>query len=431
MPSSFLNAKAYSKEKGLRQQVWAFLQDPTTSLAATVYSLASPVLVLFTVILAFLSTVADMSSSIDDLSRLDLLMDCFFASELLLRLVVCPSKLGFIRNWYNIIDILSILPLPFKILLGFRLPGDMLTTENTVLHAAVICVVPTMRLVKTTRHFWGLRILVKSLETAAEALPVPSYMLLVIMVTFSSMLFLIEPRSSLASMSDALWFVLVTVSTVGYGELTPETQAGRAISAILIVVGVLYTAMPIQIVGDAFTEVWKNRDKILLLERARDRLAQWGYSAEDVEILFEHFDRDGDGELNVDEFRRMMHQLHLGISELRIVQLFHVLDVDGGGTICAAEFLNFMFPQWVTFAYFEDEHEAQVQETQVQEGSCKSEPSSPGGASFEQGATPGASFEQGASQGASFEAGAHKDSVQPPVNDEPVNGAAKRASPSA
>lgn len=333
-----------------RQRIWVFMEEPTSSTTAFAYACLSPILVLLGVTVAFLSTVDHFSSLLEVLSGLDLFVDCFFASELLLRLGVCPNRVSFVRDWYNIIDILCILPIPFKVLTSFSLPGDTSTTENTILHVAVLCAVPAMRLLKTTRHYWGFRILVKSLKKASEALPVPSYLLLVIMVTFSSILFLVEPRSNLSSMSDALWFVLVTVSTVGYGDLSPETQAGRFISGVLIVVGVLYTAMPVQIVGDAFAGIWRDRDKIFLVEKTRDKLEQWGYSHEDVEVFFEHFDQNGDGELGLDEFRTMMHEIQPGTPDARVIQLFQTLDVDGGGSISCLEFLKVVYPEWVAYA---------------------------------------------------------------------------------
>jgi potassium voltage-gated channel Shaker-related subfamily A protein 7 len=154
MPASLANATAFSKGKGFQQAIWVFMEEPSSSAGAMAYACISPIFVIFTVILAFLSTVPDLSYSIDTLSNLDLLLDSVFAFELLLRLAVCPSKIAFIRNWYNLIDFLGVLPLPFKILTSFQLPGE----EGTVLHAAVICIVPALRLLKTTRHYWGFRI---------------------------------------------------------------------------------------------------------------------------------------------------------------------------------------------------------------------------------------------------------------------------------
>jgi hypothetical protein len=54
---------------------------------------------------------------------------------------------------------------------------------------------------------------------------------------------------------NSAWFVLVTLSTVGYGDSTPSTDAGHGIAAAAIVAGVLFMSMPLAIVGNNFVTV--------------------------------------------------------------------------------------------------------------------------------------------------------------------------------
>merc|ERR1719399_523089 len=96
--------------------------------------------------------------------------------------------------------------------------------------------------------------------------------------------------------------------------------------------------MPISIIGNAFTKVWNDRDRILLTQRTRERLQQWGYSAEDIPALFQYFDKNGDGQLQLDEFHLMMREMKLGIVEERILSLFNTFDADRSGGIDLAEF---------------------------------------------------------------------------------------------
>merc|ERR1712190_155343 len=79
---------------------------------------------------------------------------------------------------------------------------------------------------------------------------------------------------------------------------------------LLIVITVLYMAVPLGIIGNAFTQTWNDRDRILLTQRTRERLRQWGYEANDIPILFHAFnEKDNEAEncneggcLNIDEF---------------------------------------------------------------------------------------------------------------------------------
>jgi voltage-gated potassium channel len=64
---------------------------------------------------------------------------------------------------------------------------------------------------------------------------------------------------SFTSMPEAIWLGIVTVSTVGYGDKFPWTVVGKAITGCYIITSVLFMALPIAIVGNAFVGVWKDR----------------------------------------------------------------------------------------------------------------------------------------------------------------------------
>lgn len=136
---------------------------------------------------------------------------------------------------------------------------------------------------------------------------------------------------------------MVTMTTVGYQ--TPETVAGHLVVSAQMVLSLLYMAMPIGVLGNAFTNVWADRDRILLIDSARSRLDQWGYTARDIKGIFKHFDKDGDGELSLSEFKNMISEMEVGIKEDRVVGLFETIDKDGGGSIDIKEFVKALFPE--------------------------------------------------------------------------------------
>merc|ERR1719399_1931038 len=104
-------------------------------------------------------------------------------------------------------------------------------------------------------------------------------------------------------------------------------------------------AMPLGIIGHIFTNVWQDRDRILLMKQTRVRLAQWGYTAEDIPDLFETFDQEHTGEVDIFAFREMIQTMDIGLHERRIDELFQQFDKDGSGSIDASEFVRHLFPQ--------------------------------------------------------------------------------------
>lgn len=274
------------------------------------------------------------------IAALETLVDLVCMFEFTIRLVVCPNKRNFLTNIYTWIDFFAAYPpLAIRIAVGFTLPK-----QESAAKIILVCFVPIVRLFKMLRHFEQFRLLLNAFELAFEALPVLMYMLLMITLMASAGVYTSEPRTNIESLPAAIWLSVVTISTVGYGDVYPTTTGGRTCIIALIITSILYMPVPLGIIGGAFTQVWNDRDRILLMQRTRDRLKKWGYSPEDIPLLFEMADEDGTGEVDLDEFRDLIKNMKIGLSEERIVMLFNSFDEDASGTVDAKEFIRNIFP---------------------------------------------------------------------------------------
>merc|ERR1719393_571735 len=123
------------------------------------------------------------------------------------------------------------------------------------------------------------------------------------------------------------------MTTVGYGDMTPTTTAGHFIIAVLVFSSSLYMAIPLGIIGNAFNDVWKDREKLLLMQRTKDRLGQAGFAPEDIPRIFALFDADGNGQLDMAEFKWMLQGMSLGLKKERVIELYQWFDDDHSGGI--------------------------------------------------------------------------------------------------
>ena len=199
-------------------------------------------------------------------------------------------------------------------------------------------------MLKLLRRFEKFLLLQHAFLEAAEALPVLLYMLATICLTFSCLIYLVEPRSNIATLPEAMWLTIVTMMTVGYGDTVPKSAIGFCVVTVLVVCSVLFMAMPLGIIGATFNNVWTQRDCILLVKRMRDQMDQRGYAAVDIPYVFRLFDSDYDGELSMGDFIRMLESLGITLPPERIIELFDTFDADGGGSIDAIEFIRQVFP---------------------------------------------------------------------------------------
>eukprot|EP00928_Gymnodinium_smaydae_P080845 TRINITY_DN64461_c0_g1_i1.p1 TRINITY_DN64461_c0_g1~~TRINITY_DN64461_c0_g1_i1.p1 ORF type:complete len:502 (+),score=82.66 TRINITY_DN64461_c0_g1_i1:185-1690(+) len=326
----------------VRQDIWTFLENSESSGWARCFHSLVTVIIFASVILSLLHTLEPPPVSGLTAAILETVCDSLFAADVVLRFVVCPNRRSFFRSLYNFIDIFAAVPLILRISIGFHIPSE---EEAYALRCVLILVVPWLRLLKILRRFEYLRLLYHAGVLAAEALAVPLFLLFVINVFFSGLVYIVEPRENIVSVPHAMWLVIVTMSTVGFGETVPTTPAGYLIVSLLVVGGVMYMALPISIVGHAFADVWRRRDEILLMERTRDRLKAWGYTAWDMNMIFRRFDANGDDVLDADEFRSMVVEMQLGLSDRRIFDLFDTFDRNRSGSVDRIEFAKALFPE--------------------------------------------------------------------------------------
>ena len=84
------------------------------------------------------------------------------------------------------------------------------------------------------------------------------------------------------SVPGTMWFMIATVTTVGYGDLSPNTWRGQIFAGLVILCGVIFLAMPLSTVGNVFTLVWDERQLAKLQAHLRQMLSENGISPTDV-----------------------------------------------------------------------------------------------------------------------------------------------------
>eukprot|EP00930_Biecheleria_cincta_P035400 TRINITY_DN2434_c0_g1_i1.p1 TRINITY_DN2434_c0_g1~~TRINITY_DN2434_c0_g1_i1.p1 ORF type:complete len:605 (-),score=92.53 TRINITY_DN2434_c0_g1_i1:105-1919(-) len=270
----------------------------------------------------------------------DFAFDILFLAETLLRLFSYQRKLLFLRSPSCVIDILSTLPLIPRCAYGLRMPQ-----EESIVQFLLLFVAPTVRLLKLVRGFQDMFLLFGSVFSLTwEVLRFLLFMLLVIVVAGSTIIFQVEPRSNLPTFGKSIWLSTVTMTTVGYGDIIPESAAGLCLVSVLMVLSVGFIAMPVGILGNAFTQVWSERDRIVIRSKTRAMLSERGYSYVQIPDFLLQYDLDGDGSLTLREFRLMLDDLRVSLDEDRSALLFSSLDLDGDGTVNQQEFVRSLFP---------------------------------------------------------------------------------------
>lgn len=324
----------------LAETVTLLLEDPESSTAAAIIHFLMPPITLCTVAVTLSQSLQPPLLQGRFAAKIELCIEVFFLLELLLRFAFAPNFKRALASPYNQLDFFASIPLACRAYYGFDPPME----EGSFTHNFLLCAVPVLRTMKVLRRFVLFQLLLQAFTQVFEALPVLLYTLAVFVLVFSSLIYVVEPRDNITCLPEAVWLAIVTMSTVGYGDLVPVSTLGTVIVSVLVVISALYMAMPLGIIGYTFTQIWKDRDRILLMQKTRERLQQWGYTPNDILVLFSLFDENEDNLLDFVEFRQMLLKLRIGIQEDRIAELFAFIDKDGGGSIDDLEFVRAIFP---------------------------------------------------------------------------------------
>lgn len=222
------------------------------------------------------TTMGEISEPIAALFILEGICVTFFTIELVVRLVFCPNKIKFFLEALNIIDIVACIP--FYVDAVVKIADTHLTGQwNEIL--GFIRIVRIFRIFKLARHLSGLQILVHTLKASAKELVLLIVFLGLGVLISSSLVYYAErwvagddQRNDFQNIPVGFWWAVVTMTTVGYGDLVPRTWLGMIVGAITAIIGVLTLALPVPVIVNNFALYYTHAQARSKLPKKRKRI---------------------------------------------------------------------------------------------------------------------------------------------------------------
>ncbi|MGJ0391660.1 MAG: cyclic nucleotide-gated ion channel [Methylocystis sp.] len=162
------------------------------------------------------------------------------------------ARLAFIASGSALIDLATVLPF----YLSFFFAADL----------RVLLLLRLLRFFKLARYSAGIRTLVAVMEAERKALLATGILLFGAVLFSASAIHLAEQDTQpehFGSIPAAMWWAIVTITTVGYGDVTPVTLAGRIIASITMITGYVMLGLPVGIVATAFAEEIHRREFVV------------------------------------------------------------------------------------------------------------------------------------------------------------------------
>ncbi|XP_072601843.1 potassium voltage-gated channel subfamily A member 4 [Vulpes vulpes] len=278
-------------ENEFKKQIWLLFEYPESSSPARGIAIVSVLVILISIVIFCLETLPEFrddrdlimalgagghGGSLNDSSAphlensghtifndpffiVETVCIVWFSFEFVVRCFACPSQALFFKNIMNIIDIVSILP--YFITLGTDLAqhqGGGNGQQQQAMSFAILRIirlVRVFRIFKLSRHSKGLQILGHTLRASMRELGLLIFFLFIGVILFSSAVYFAEadePTTHFQSIPDAFWWAVVTMTTVGYGDMKPITVGGKIVGSLCAIAGVLTIALPVPVIVSNF-----------------------------------------------------------------------------------------------------------------------------------------------------------------------------------
>jgi len=216
---------------------------------------AFDVLLILCIVVSVLAVMLDSVRSIrlaygTALTTAEWIFTLLFTVEYLLRLISVGRPFKYAASFFGVVDLLAVIPT----YLSLVLPGT-----HYLLVIRVLRILRIFRILKLVQYLSEAKLLMQALRASSRKITVFLFTVLTMVIVFGSMMYIIEGEANgFTSIPRSIYWAIVTLTTVGYGDISPQTDLGQVVASIVMVLGYGIIAVPTGIVtvemGQAFSK---------------------------------------------------------------------------------------------------------------------------------------------------------------------------------
>jgi len=212
------------------------------------------ILLIICIVLSVIFVMLDSVKSIRDQHGIQLywsewFFTILFTIEYILRLYCIGNRLNYAKSFFGIVDILAIVPTYLSILI----PGSQFFLVIRLLR-----ILRVFRVLKLAKYVGESALLAEALLASRRKIFIFLLTILTLVVILGSLMYLVESEENgFTSIPQSIYWAIVTITTVGYGDILPQTAIGKIIASFIMIIGYSIIAIPTGIFTVEFANAFK------------------------------------------------------------------------------------------------------------------------------------------------------------------------------
>ena len=240
-------------KSSFRQKLYQIIFEAETP-AGKAFDITLLIAIIISVVIVMLDSVISLSFEYGLYFKVvEWILTIMFSLEYLLRIYTVKKPGKYIFSFYGIIDFLAILPT----YLGLFISGS-----HYLMIIRILRLLRIFRVLKLARYVSAGRNLGAALAASRAKIVVFLEVVITIVVIIGSIMYLIEgPENGFKNIPLSIYWSIVTITTVGYGDIAPQTVPGQLLASVLMIIGYSIIAVPTGIISSQLVMSDKNKAK--------------------------------------------------------------------------------------------------------------------------------------------------------------------------
>jgi voltage-gated potassium channel len=239
-----MSPEKLKKRRELKEKFYRIIFESDT-FWGKIFDEALLILILFSVGLVMLDSIPSINEKHGSLLfKLEILITFLFLIEYFVRIWCSPHPRNYIFSFFGIVDFFAVLPL----FITFIIPGTA-----ALITIRAIRLLRVYRILKMVKYIYEGKVMLIALQRSFRKILVFMGLILIIVTMLGSLMYVIEAgQNGFDNIPTSIYWAIITLTTVGYGDIVPVTSLGKFLSSVIMLLGYSIIAIPLGMISFEF-----------------------------------------------------------------------------------------------------------------------------------------------------------------------------------